>query len=301
VPVRKIAKLRNTPINQKCFLDKPLECVEIKKLVKLISLCCNRRMRIVLGGASFNSLKRNELLRIFEIAQEYDFNEIDTAPLYGNSEALIGSSMKNFPHFRINTKVGLPDPHLFSANSVYTSVERSLNLLRIEKIGTLFIHTLPHKLMDESIRCALGELLASGKIERVGYSGDSAELVNYLEFEPIISDVMATFNVLDQGNREILTNYEKSKHIYIKRPLANGVFRKLTVKQQAKLCLGRVLPDNEYRQRFKIMFGSQSKSLLNDFVSFPLATFLRAKLVVGVSNHLNLKEIGEITRERERL
>jgi hypothetical protein len=258
-------------------------------------------VRVVLGAAKFNRLSALEVSKLLETAMELGVDEIDTAPLYGESEFLIGKAKEINSSFRINTKVGLPNPELFSPVSINESVERSLNLLKIEKIGTLFIHTLPHSCMNESIRETLDHLVSARKVERIGYSGDALELKSFLSKENCIDDVMSTFNILDQCNRDVLRRYENEKNIYIKRPLANAVWAPHSIRDRLKILMKKSLSDLEYHERFDFMFSKRKNSLLANFALFPLEEFQRAKGVYGITHEGNLRKLVKVISDRKRL
>ena len=69
-------------------------------------------------------------------------NYIDTAPLYGKSEELLGGALEGVAeHFYVATKVGYDPPNFdYRADSVLWSIERSLQRMRIPKLGTAQIH-----------------------------------------------------------------------------------------------------------------------------------------------------------------
>ena len=75
-------------------------------------------------------------------ALELGCNYVDTAPLYGESEKLIGQALRgiNKP-FYLATKVGFkPEGFDYKRDSVLKSLERSLELLGVEKLAVAQIH-----------------------------------------------------------------------------------------------------------------------------------------------------------------
>ena len=75
-------------------------------------------------------------------ALELGINYIDTAPLYGKSEELLGGALEGIAeHFHVATKVGYDPPDFdYRGDSVLWSIERSLQRLRIPKLATAQIH-----------------------------------------------------------------------------------------------------------------------------------------------------------------
>ena len=81
-------------------------------------------------------------IEIVSRAWEAGCNYIDTAPLYGESERLLGQALTvvNQPFF-IATKVGFkPEGFDYKRDSVLTSLERSLRLLGVDKVTVAQIH-----------------------------------------------------------------------------------------------------------------------------------------------------------------
>jgi L-galactose dehydrogenase len=75
-------------------------------------------------------------------AMELGINYIDTAPLYGRSEELLGGALEGISEaFYVATKVGFdPQDFDYRRDSVLWSLERSLKRLRIPKLFVAQIH-----------------------------------------------------------------------------------------------------------------------------------------------------------------
>ena len=80
--------------------------------------------------------------QVVQHAAELGINYIDTAPLYGQSEILLGEVLAGFSgRFHIATKVGYdPVDFDYRRDSVLWSLERSLQRLRIDKLTIAQIH-----------------------------------------------------------------------------------------------------------------------------------------------------------------
>jgi aryl-alcohol dehydrogenase-like predicted oxidoreductase len=63
---------------------------------------------IIIGGSKFDTLSQKKLNQFLDYAISVGVYQIDTSPLYGNSEEMIGNYQKINPQLRITTKVGLP-------------------------------------------------------------------------------------------------------------------------------------------------------------------------------------------------
>lgn len=80
--------------------------------------------------------------QMVERAATLGINYIDTAPLYGKSEILLGEALTGFAgQFHIATKVGYdPVDFDYRRDSVLWSLERSLQRLRVDKLTIAQIH-----------------------------------------------------------------------------------------------------------------------------------------------------------------
>ena len=123
----------------------------------------------------------NEVVRR---ALELGINYIDTAPLYGKSEELLGGALEGVAeHFYIATKVGYDPPNFdYRGDSVLWSIERSLQRMRIPKLATAQIHevnmagweriTEPGGTLE-----GLREAQKRGLCERIGITGRAIPLL----------------------------------------------------------------------------------------------------------------------------
>ena len=94
-----------------------------------------------LGGSDPDRAAENAL-EIIARAAEMGCNYIDTAPLYGESQRLIGQALSEVDaSFYIATKVGfVPEDFDYKRDSVLRSLEWSLELLGVEKLALAQIH-----------------------------------------------------------------------------------------------------------------------------------------------------------------
>ena len=136
----------------------------------------------------------NEVLRR---ALELGINYIDTAPLYGKSEELLGGALEGVAeHFYVATKVGYDPPNFdYRRDNVLWSIERSLQRLHIPKLATAQIHevnmagweriTEPGGTLE-----GLKEAQKRGLCERIGITGRAipllAKLADTGEFDTVL-------------------------------------------------------------------------------------------------------------------
>lgn len=136
----------------------------------------------------------NEVLRR---ALELGINYIDTAPLYGKSEELLGGALEAVAeHFYVATKVGYDPPDFdYRGNSVLWSIERSLQRLRIPKLAIAQIHEVNMAGWDRITEPGgtlegLKEAQKRGLCERIGITGRAipllAKLADTGEFDTML-------------------------------------------------------------------------------------------------------------------
>ena len=101
---------------------------------------------VSLGGAYIGGRdperERENAVEIVQRAAELGINYIDTAPLYGRSEALFGYALEAAgARMHVATKVGFdPKDFDYRRDSVLRSLERSLKRLRITRLFSAQIH-----------------------------------------------------------------------------------------------------------------------------------------------------------------
>ena len=155
---------------------------------------------VSLGGAYIGrDTERMEVnaIEIVSRAWEAGCNYIDTAPLYGESERLLGQALTvvNQPFF-IATKVGFkPEGFDYKRDSVLTSLERSLGLLGVDKVTVAQIHEVNlagwERIMEPGGTLeGLREAQKKGLCQFIGITGRAipllAELAETGEFDMVL-------------------------------------------------------------------------------------------------------------------
>ena len=142
---------------------------------------------LVLGGATYGMKTQAVVNRLIGTALDLGITRIDTA----NGRELI-----------INSKIGLPNPSEFTPEGIRQSVEKSLRRLRIDRLGTLFVHSLNSDYLTQKNIEAMELLREQGKITKIGYAGDGSNLSAAINI-PSFDDFMATFSIIDQSTLTI--------------------------------------------------------------------------------------------------
>jgi aryl-alcohol dehydrogenase-like predicted oxidoreductase len=252
--------------------------------------------QIVIGGAGFNHLSQKKLNNLLDYAFERGVDQIDTAPLYGKSEVMIGEYSKTNPNFKISTKIGLPRFDTLTSLDIKKQFQESLEKMQTNKINLLFFHSLPISMMTIENIETVKNFKLNGLINEIGYSGNGHDF-RYITEANNFDSYMATFNALDISDFISIVKVS-DKTIYIKRPLANAIFHisKLGyLKQNLKAFLN--LPNttdfNGYLNRYEIMFGKRKifNNYLQFFIDFLVYFQPKAKYVFGVSQKKHLKQV----------
>ena len=133
------------------------------------------------------------------MARKADIDTIDTAALYGNSEATLGSI--GVDDFRIVTKLpGVPEGIADIAEWARISISQSLARLGVERIGGLLLHR-PADLLGtggNDLKTGLVAARSEGLVESIGYSIYNPEDLHVLfpVLEPDL--VQVPYNVFDR-------------------------------------------------------------------------------------------------------
>lgn len=104
--------------------------------------------KIVIGTANFGNqysikgikkLETKEIEKILNFAYKKKIRNIDTAPVYGNSESILGKI--GLKDWRVSTKIQLKKNCKNHHDFILSSVSKSLNNLKIDKLENLLVHS----------------------------------------------------------------------------------------------------------------------------------------------------------------
>jgi pyridoxine 4-dehydrogenase len=175
-------------------------------------------MRITGPGIWGEPNDLEEARRVLRRAVELGVNFIDTAHSYGPevSERLIAEALHPYPDdLVIATKSGFrrrgpgswyPDGQ---PETIRRDCERSLELLRLDRIDLLQLHRVdPDVPIEESVG-ALGELQAEGMIRMIGLSNVSVEQLRRAQTVARVVSVQNRYSLDDRGSEDVLELCEK--------------------------------------------------------------------------------------------
>lgn len=94
--------------------------------------------QIIFGGYALSNATQNDANRVLKLLLRYGINHIDTAPMYGNSEKIIGSWMKQYrDDFFLATK-----SRKRTYEGAWKDLQDSLNRLNVNYIDLWQMHSL---------------------------------------------------------------------------------------------------------------------------------------------------------------
>jgi pyridoxine 4-dehydrogenase len=189
-------------------------------------------MRITGPGIWGEPRDPDEARRVLRRALELGVEFIDTAHSYGPevSERLIGEALHPYPdELVVATKSGLqrtgPDAWWPDGRpeTIRRDCERSLTLLRCERIDLLQLHRVDPRVPIEESLGAMAALRVEGKVDMIGVSNVSIE---ELERARAITDIVSVQNRYSLGDREsedVLAICERDGIAFLPwRPLGAG-------------------------------------------------------------------------------
>ena len=147
---------------------------------------------VILGTMRIGGKTPDEVATLIETALDAGINAVDTAPIYGPSEAKIGDAFALRPGLRdrvwLQTKLGIrKHPRLdanyfdFSHDYIIESVEESLRALKTDHIDSLLLHRPDALMVPEEIADAFQKLHDEGKVLDFGVSNQNVSMMRRLQ------------------------------------------------------------------------------------------------------------------------
>jgi aryl-alcohol dehydrogenase-like predicted oxidoreductase len=257
--------------------------------------------KTVLGGGSWSNFDSYELSKLLTNARQLGISSIDTAPSYGKSEFLLGKCLEETHGFKISTKVGKAGAFRLTGKMVLESIEKSLKLLKQEKIDYIYLHSVDFKFVEDSAIDEIINLKKFGITKKIGVSCDGNVFQDFYELG-IFDGFMMTLNLVDQANYEnLLVAYNAGSDITLKRALANGVFSnkiKARLLRYRRIYSGEILGNESqsYDFRSRIMSSHNGQQLnYSDYVrySFSVGYQFNANILIGTKSIKHLKKFEE--------
>ena len=175
-----------------------------------------------IGGHGWGYVDDNESIKAIHAALDSGVNFFDTADVYGlgHSERILSKALGNHrSNVVISTKFGLEWDESGNIQNnttperVVEAVENSLRRLNIESIPLYLIHHFDGVTPIERTMEALIECKKAGKIQNIGCSNLSMEMVDEANRLIPLSAVQIPYNVIDRGVEEDILPFLKELNI----------------------------------------------------------------------------------------
>jgi len=144
-----------------------------------------------IGGESYGEVDRDESLRALALAGELGCNFIDTAPVYGESEKLIGEFLRGR-----RDKWILASKYSGGRESLTQTVEAQLQRLATEVIDVYQIHWVPRG-KEQHLYEELYRLRRDGKIRFAGVSLYNINDIDYVSDHTNLDCIQLPCNLLE--------------------------------------------------------------------------------------------------------
>lgn len=146
-----------------------------------------------IGGNSFGAVEPTQALRSLAVAEELGCNFVDTAAVYGESEALLGKFLAGRRDRWIVASKYSGQPSGMTA-----MVDEQLRRLGTDCIDFYQIHWAPRG-KDEHLYSELARLKRDGKVRFCGVSLRSAADIDTVLSQPCIDGIQVCVSLLDPG------------------------------------------------------------------------------------------------------
>jgi aryl-alcohol dehydrogenase-like predicted oxidoreductase len=234
----------------------------------------------------------NQARDILDYAKQNNIKTLDTAPLYGNSEKILGEI--GVGDYQIITKT---TPLKNDVGEVIDNFYKSLESLNRDQVEGLLIHNIndiENKQFDTLFE-KLNTLKERNLIKKIGFSTYTPQQVDFLLSNFDFDLIQVPFNVfdtrlVDSGLLQALNN--KGIEIHARSVFLQGLL--LDFDSLGGYFSGWENKFNDYRKMVK----DSGLSLLEYALNFALNVKEIDKVLVGVSNNKQLLEIFEASQKR---
>jgi aryl-alcohol dehydrogenase-like predicted oxidoreductase len=144
-----------------------------------------------IGGKAYGQVERKESLNALARAEELGCNFVDTASVYGDSEAILGEFLRGRRHkWLVSTKYSGQEAGLES------TLESQLRTMNLDSVDLYMIHWVPSESNDPLYE-ALHRIKEAGKARFVGVSLYAIDEIRRVLVEGRVDAFMVAFSLLD--------------------------------------------------------------------------------------------------------
>lgn len=182
------------------------------------------------GAIGGTDLTEDEAGTLLNRAVDLGMNLVDAAPSYGLAEERIGRHLSwRRRDVVLSTKggYGVPGVPEWTGECIRRGVERALGLFRTDVVDVFHLHSCPlETLRREDILHACGDVVRSGKVRVVAYSGEG-DALDFAVASGVFGAVQTSVNACDQRGLEhgVKAAAARGLGVIAKRTLANAPWR----------------------------------------------------------------------------
>lgn len=239
-------------------------------------------------GITNQEIYSEELSRsVVKHALSRGISSFDTAPAYGNAEALIGESVKPTDNHEIVTKIPFRD--FYTHEFVLGCLQQSLGKLKRTEIYGLMFHD-PEIYKKNEVQEISKRLIDSGKVKNIGFSAYSLDaLLEAKEHNPSWTIFQLPENILDRRliRSSELAELAKAKNIFYVRSI---FLQGLLITKQRKI--------PEKFQKYKDIFNGlhlaaerMGGNSLDLCISYALSISWSSGIIIAAASPAQLDEI----------
>lgn len=138
-------------------------------------------LQVVFGGGAFGNyepyINPEDVKRAFSILEKHGVKKIDSAQLYGQSEATLGANNAG-DKFILDTKwVAGWNPGSATSDAIVATAKKSIQTLGVKQVDIFYLHSPDVKTPDEETLAGVHEAYKLGLFKRFGLSNYTAEHV----------------------------------------------------------------------------------------------------------------------------
>ncbi|MFH1386140.1 MAG: aldo/keto reductase [bacterium] len=260
--------------------------------------------RITLGTAQFGfdyginnqrgKVPIDDVFKILDVAAQAGVNTLDTAALYGESEAVIGKYIKaNKKYFSIISKAGN-----VSATEVKAIIQTSLDTLGVDSFYGYLIHNYQYHIDNPGLWPQLVELRKLGRIKKIGLSIYSPDELDVLLEQGINLDIVQVpYSVFDQ---RFGPYFEKLHGLGIEINVRSVFLQGIAFRNQAEFT-GPLIAIKDKVEELSRLSTQEHISKVALCINFVLLNKYVDKVIIGVDSLNNFQEIRQSIGDLEKI
>jgi aryl-alcohol dehydrogenase-like predicted oxidoreductase len=268
-------------------------------------------MKLALGTVQFGldygisnsqgQSSRAEVSEILQLAQQEGIDLLDTAPGYGDAEAIVGEAISTLPNMNVMTKVSAltENPSEIIGSSVEEAFNKSCERLGRNSLYCLMVHRCQDLLGPNgpALADAMVSLKNQGRVERIGISTHDVDQAKLVARRFPIDLVQMPLNVLDQRllSSTVFEDFQRANiELHVRSVFLQGVL----------LMSPAELPDflnplTETLVAFHAMLKLTGLSMLAGALAFARQQEALSRIIVGVASKRQLEGLLTAYSEAE--